>query len=301
MSKNRKKSNIIGKILKLLIVLLIFTIIIICSINLYANITEQHLIRADGSKEIVQGKKEYISALICGVNDNLTDMIMYVKYDVKNGKLFILSIPRDTYVENEYCYGNKINAIYRGENIVPLVNEVQELLGENIDYYVIFDTKLVNELVDEIGGVKVEVPFDMKYDDPTQDLHIDLKAGTQILNGKQAEGFVRFRHNNDMSVAYAMGDLGRIETQQEFMKAFAKEMINPVNIFKIKSIVSLVLDETKTNITVDDIIRYVLDVAKLDISNIITKTASGTPKYINGISYFLLDEEKTQADIEAAF
>lgn len=301
MSENRKKSNIIGKILKLLIVLLIFTIIIICSINLYANITEQHLIRADGSKEIVQGKKEYISALICGVNDNLTDMIMYVKYDVKNGKLFILSIPRDTYVENEYCYGNKINAIYRGENIVPLVNEVQELLGENIDYYVIFDTKLVNELVDEIGGVKVEVPFDMKYDDPTQDLHIDLKAGTQILNGKQAEGFVRFRHNNDMSVAYAMGDLGRIETQQEFMKAFAKEMINPVNIFKIKSIVSLVLDETKTNITVDDIIRYVLDVAKLDISNIITKTASGTPKYINGISYFLLDEEKTQADIEAAF
>lgn len=301
MSENRKKSNIIGKILKLLIVLLIFTIIIICSINLYANITEQHLIRADGSKEIVQGKKEYISALICGVNDNLTDMIMYVKYDVKNGKLFILSIPRDTYVENEYCYGNKINAIYRGKNIVPLVNEVQKLLGENIDYYVIFDTKLVNELVDEIGGVKVEVPFDMKYDDPTQDLHIDLKAGTQILNGKQAEGFVRFRHNNDMSVAYAMGDLGRIETQQEFMKAFAKEMINPVNIFKIKSIVSLVLDETKTNITVDDIIRYVLDVAKLDISNIITKTASGTPKYINGISYFLLDEEKTQADIEAAF
>lgn len=301
MSENRKKSNIIGKILKLLIVLLIFTIIIICSINLYANITEQHLIRADGSKEIVQGKKEYISALICGVNDNLTDMIMYVKYDVKNGKLFILSIPRDTYVENEYCYGNKINAIYRGKNIVPLVNEVQKLLGENIDYYVIFDTKLVNELVDEIGGVKVEVPFDMKYDDPTQDLHIDLKAGTQILNGKQAEGFVRFRHNNDMSVAYAMGDLGRIETQQEFMKAFAKEMINPVNIFKIKSIVSLVLDETKTNITVDDIIRYVLDVAKLDISNIITKIASGTPKYINGISYFLLDEEKTQADIEAAF
>lgn len=301
MSKKKEKNNIIGKIFKLFFVLIIFTIVSIFSITLYSNMTEQHLVKADGSEEFIQGKKEYVSALICGVNDNLTDMIMYVKYDVKNGKLFILSIPRDTYVENEYCYGNKINAIYRGKDIVPLVREVQEILNEKIDYYVIFDTKLVNKLVDEIGGVKVEVPFDMKYDDPTQNLHIDLKAGTQVLNGKQAEGFVRFRHNNDMSVAYAMGDLGRVKTQQEFMKAFVKEIISTTNILKIKNVISIILDETETNITTDAIIRYILDAVKVDINNITTKTATGTPKYINGISYFLLDEEKTQAEIENAF
>lgn len=295
--KDSKKKRKSFSIFKLLFVVAIFFVIAIFSISLYSNVTSHSLVAADGRVETIEGKKEYVSALVCGVNDNLTDTIMYLNYNTKNGKLFIMSIPRDTYVENDYCAGHKINAIYRGKNIVPLVDEVQEILDTKIDYYIIFDTKMVNKLVDEIGGVKVDVPFDMKYDDPTQDLHIDLNKGVQVLNGIEAEHFVRFRHNNDMSVAYAMGDLGRVKTQQEFMKAFAKSMLSPKNIFKIQSIVSIILEDTKTNITSDDILRYILSVIKLDTDNIVTKTAIGAPKYINGISYFLLDSEKTQEEI----
>lgn len=297
--KKREKEKKSLSIFKLLFVIIIFLVICICSLALYTNITTYSYVSADGNEEEIFGKKECVSALICGVNDNLTDTIMYINYNTQNGKLFIMSIPRDTYVENEYCVGHKINAIYREKNIVPLIEEVQELLNTKIDYYAIFDTEIVNKLVDEIGGVKVDVPFDMKYDDPTQDLHIDLEQGGQVLNGKQAEQFVRFRHNNDMSVAYAMGDLGRVKTQQEFMKSLAKSLFNPINVFKIPSIANIILEDTKTNITSSDIVRYILNVAKLDIDNIATTTASGTPKYINGVSYFLLDEEKTQNEINS--
>ena len=296
--KKREKEKKSLSIFKLLFVIIIFLVICICSLALYTNITTYSYVSADGNEEEIFGKKECVSALICGVNDNLTDTIMYINYNTQNGKLFIMSIPRDTYVENEYCVGHKINAIYREKNIVPLIEEVQELLNTKIDYYAIFDTEIVNKLVDEIGGVKVDVPFDMKYDDPTQDLHIDLEQGGQVLNGKQAEQFVRFRHNNDMSVAYAMGDLGRVKTQQEFMKSLAKSLFNPINVFKIPSIANIILEDTKTNITSSDIVRYILNVAKLDIDNIATTTASGTPKYINGVSYFLLDEEKTQNEMK---
>ncbi|MDO4282681.1 MAG: LCP family protein [Clostridia bacterium] len=301
MSKKQKKSSFVGKILRLVFALMVFTIIFISSVALYANVSEQHFVKADGSKEIVQGRKEYVTALVCGVNDKLTDMIMYMKYDTKNGKLFIMSIPRDTYVENEYCAGNKINAIYRGKYVIPLVEEVQKLLDTDIDYYVIFDTELVTKIVDEIGGVEVEVPFEMKYDDPTQDLHIDLEPGVQVLNGKDAEGFVRFRHNNDMSVAYAMGDLGRVKTQQEFVKAFVKSLLRPNNILKINKVVNIILEDTDTNVTMDDVFRYGLDVIKIDVDNIINKTAIGAPKYVNGISYFIMDTEKTQSEMESAF
>lgn len=297
--KKREKEKKSLSIFKLLFVIIIFLVICICSLALYTNITTYSYVSADGNEEEIFGKKECVSALICGVNDNLTDTIMYINYNTQNGKLFIMSIPRDTYVENEYCVGHKINAIYREKNIVPLIEEVQELLNTKIDYYAIFDTEIVNKLVDEIGGVKVDVPFDMKYDDPTQDLHIDLEQGVQVLNGKQAEQFVRFRHNNDMSIAYAMGDLGRVKTQQEFMKSLAKSLFNPINVFKIPSIANIILEDTKTNITSSDIVRYILNVAKLDIDNIATTTASGTPKYINGVSYFLLDEEKTQNEMNS--
>lgn len=154
--KRREKNKKSFGIFRLLFVIIIFLVICICSLALYTNITTHSYVSADGNEEEIFGKKEYVSALICGINDNLTDTIMYVNYNTQSGKLFIMSIPRDTYVENEYCAGHKINAIYRGKNVIPLVEEIQELLNTKIDYYVIFDTKMVNKLVDEIGGVKVK-------------------------------------------------------------------------------------------------------------------------------------------------
>lgn len=100
---------------------------------------------------------------------------MYVNYNVETGKVAMMSIPRDTYITNEYCVGHKLNSLYRGKNTQAFVEQIEELIGVDIDYYLIFDSKMLIDIVDKVGGVEVDVPVRMKYDDPTQNLHIDLK------------------------------------------------------------------------------------------------------------------------------
>lgn len=297
----KKKKSKLGKIIKVFSVLVIVIIAIVLGMNVARYLIGEEVKTADGEMITIHGKKDVIHALICGVNDNLTDTMMYVKYDVKNGNIAMMSIPRDTYVENDYCVGNKLNGIYRGKNIVPLVKEIQELLDIKLDYYVVFDTDIVHQIIDEIGGVEIEVPFRMKYDDPTQDLHIDLQPGVQLLNGEQVEQFVRFRHNNDMSVGYAMGDLGRIKTQQEFMKTLIATLLQPKNLLKAKELINITVENTDTNVTVSDILKYIASARRIKIDHIQTTTAAGSARYINGLSYFLLDEEETRRIIKEEF
>lgn len=245
-------------------------------------------------------KKKVINALVCGTNQTLTDTMLYIKYNVETGKIAMMSIPRDTYVVNDYCIGHKLNAIYRGKNAIELVNQIEEFIGEDINYYLFFDSKMLIELVDAIGGVEVNVPMRMKYDDPTQNLHIDLQEGLQVLNGSQAEQFVRFRKNNDGS-GYAMGDLQRTKVQQEFIKQFAKKVLTPQNILKINELINVVLDNTDTNVTLREALKYVSDVPKINLEEMYTCTAPNEPKYINNISYVLLDKNKVMQEINENF
>ena len=212
-----------------------------------------------------------------------------------------MSIRRDTYVTKEYCIGHKLNAIYRGKNIIPLVNQIQDLIGVKIDYYLVFRADMLISMVDAIGGVEVDVKMRMKYDDPTQNLHIDIKPGKQVLDGKNAEGYVRFRHNNDMTVGYPMGDLDRTEVQQEFIKAFINTVLQPSNLPKIPELINIAQQNTETNVTVREALKYVSDASKIDTSNIVSMTAPGTAQYIDGLSYFLLDTEKARELIESDF
>ena len=304
MSKKNHKKNFCQKTTKLLIIITCISILLwigVYSINCMIGDNEE-ILNADGTKsETGAKKKSIINALVCGINENLTDTMIYVKYNVETGKIAMMSIPRDTYVNNEYCYGHKLNSIYRGQNIVPLVEEIQELINVKIDYYLIFDTEMVHKVVDAVGGVEVEVPMRMKYDDPTQNLHIDLQEGVQVLNGKQAEMFVRFRHNNDMTVGYAMGDLDRTKVQQTFIKAFIKTALSPSNITKYPELLKIALDHTDTNVTVRESLKYATDAAKIDVENIVSLTAPGSAKYIDNLSYFILDEEEAQKIIAEQF
>ena len=174
------------------------------------------------------------------------------------------------------------------------------MLGVNIDYYLFFDRDMLIGMVDEIGGVEVDVPIRMKYDDPTQNLHIDLKKGKQVLNGKQAEQFVRFRKNND-GTGYALGDLQRTQTQQEFIKSFVSTTLSLKNITKIKSLIDIALANTDTNVTAREALKYATDIGKLDISGMYTCTAEGEADYIDGLSYFILDKEETRNVINTKF
>ena len=303
MKKNKKKRNTVQKFKLFFMVLSIIGIVVwgaIYAVN-YTIGEDEEILSADGTKVETTKKKDVINALVCGINENLTDTMIYVRYDVNSGKIAMMSIPRDTYVTNDYCIGHKLNAIYRGKNVVPLVEEIQELLDVKIDYYLIFDTEMVHELVDAVGGVEIEVPMRMKYDDPTQNLHIDLQKGLQVLNGKQAEMFVRFRHNNDMTVGYSMGDLDRTKVQQTFIKAFAKTALSASNIPKYPELIKIALEHTDTNVTVREALKYATDATKIDVENIISLTAPGEAKYIDNLSYFVLDEDETRKVIKEQF
>lgn len=241
-----------------------FSILYVINYNIDASsISEENTteIRCKATSE----KKEVISALVCGINENLTDTIIYIRYNVKTGKIAMMSIPRDTYVDNEYCIGHKINAIYRGKNVVPLIDEIEDMLDVKIDYYLFFRADMLREMVDAIGGVEVDVAMRMKYDDPTQDLHIDLYPGVQVLNGDKAEQYVRFRSNNDYTVGYAMGDVDRTKVQQEFIKKFIKTALSVSNISKAPQLINIAQNNTNTNVTAREALKYVSDLPKVDL------------------------------------
>lgn len=292
----KKKKNIYQKLTTFFIV--IFAIGVVLWTSIYAVnrvIGEDSLATQAGSNDskVSTKKKSEINALIVGTNQNLTDTMMYVNYNVETGKVAMMSIPRDTYITNEYCVGHKLNSLYRGKNTQAFVEQIEELIGVDIDYYLIFDSKMLIDIVDKVGGVEVDVPVRMKYDDPTQNLHIDLKKGTQVLNGKQAEQFVRYRKGNDGS-GYARGDLQRTEVQQQFIKNFISTVLSAKNLTKIPDLINVALDNTDTNITAREALKYSTDVMKIDTSNISSCTAPGEAKYINNISYFVMDKEKTK-------
>ena len=303
--KKKKKKNFIQKLGSFF-----FTLTLIAAL-IFSSLAALNIIMGEEFDEIAgnilqTNKKEVINALVCGINDNMTDTIMYIRYEVKTGKIGIMSIPRDTSIAGSTPPANssyKINSIYRGSNTTELVKEVEDLIDVKIDYYLFFDSKMLISMIDEIGGIEVNVPMRMKYDDPTQNLHIDLQPGTQVLNGKQAEQFVRFRKNND-GTGYSGGDIERTKTQQEFIKKFISSVLSPKNVFKIKNLIEIALNNTDTNITLREALKYVTDLRKVDVDNMVTCTAPGN--YYDAtnpvwVSFWVLDEDEVRRVIKEDF
>ncbi|MCD8331189.1 MAG: LCP family protein, partial [Oscillospiraceae bacterium] len=142
-----------------------------------------------------------------------TDTILLAAYDVDNQALNVMSIPRDTMVNIPYDI-KKINGVYNyagggDEGIQAVYTEVSQLVGFVPDFSVVVEWEAVGELVDAIGGVWFDVPYNMYYDDPTQDLHIYVDKGYQLLDGETAMSVIRWRQNND-GTGYTDGDIGRI-------------------------------------------------------------------------------------------
>lgn len=236
-----------------------------------------------------------VNGLILGTDESglRTDFIMFVSYNPQTQKVNLISIPRDTRVPDSV--DKKINSIYQKNKQDSSINEVEKILGVSIKYYAVINFKGLRNIVDDVGGVPIDVPMDMHYHDPYQNLYIDLNKGYQVLDGKNAEGLVRFRHG------YADADLGRIRTQQKFISALAGQILKPQNIPKLPSIIKTITENVKTNISVSSILGYLGDAAKISQDKIIAETLPGDPKYIGDGSYFIYDKQKTKQMVEAIF
>jgi LCP family protein required for cell wall assembly len=240
-----------------------------------------------------------------------TDTIMVGCYNSETNGISLISVPRDTIVSvsaadyrtmrEEFPEPGKqvmkINAIhhYSGNDLGPemLVKYLNEILGTDIQYYVRVDFKAFHYLVDSIGGIEFDVPQDMDYDDPSQDLAIHLKAGLQTLDGDKAEQLVRFRKDN-YGGGYINGDLGRIEMQQEFMKVLLAKVASVDTITKNPTAyVNAMFNYITTNVTVSDAIKYASVLGKLDTSKIETYTLPGDVASLYGISGYEMYPEET--------
>ena len=169
-----------------------------------------------------------------------TDVLMLGFINGRDKSVDVISIPRDTQVKIGSRY-YKINSAYAIGQEEQTIETVENLLDVEIDGYVKFSFETFRETIDAIGGVKFDVPQDMFYEDPYQDLYIDLKAGPQHLNGEEAEGLVRYRR-------YPTGDEGRIAVQQEFIKEIIRQKANPMLLLRLPAIISTLEYNIDTNL-----------------------------------------------------
>lgn len=299
--------KILKVICRILIVLLI--VIVISGLGVFGAVkylrwqADQREIVDEQGNIVPIAEKELepnVTCLFLGVNGALTDFIMLGQYNPNTREVSLLSIPRDTKVQG--TIDGKINSAYLGKYPDRTIEKVKEVTGIKAQYYVVFNTSILRKIVDEIGGVTFEVPFNMNYDDPYQDLYIHLKKGTYRLTGSQAEQLVRFRHSNDYKVGYSDGDVGRVKTQQKFIMAAISRLLEPQNLLKLNSIINIVIDNTKTNITWDVAKNYIDDVATFRPDRITINTVPGYGGYAeNGVSYYFYNAEETKTLVDEMF
>lgn len=260
--------------------------------------------------EKVEEERNDIMFLLMGVDANdiayskgtRTDTMMLTNVDLDTGKISILSIPRDTRTTVRGIQ-DKINAAHAYEGAEYAVEVTAALLDIDLEYFVKVDYQIVQDVVNEIGGVTVEVPFDMKYYDPTPNppLNINIKKGERTLDGKNAHDFLRFRQNNYGTVGYADGDVGRTKTQQYFMKELVKQTLTPRNILKLPKLVETYFDNVETNIPLRVMLKGALAANKIDGELMETETLPGEGSYIGGVSYFIHDGEETEEVLRNLF
>lgn len=223
--------------------------------------------------EAFQDKKR-VNVLLLGVNGNLTDTIMLASFDMDAKHIDLISIPRDTYYHRNGYNGageNKINAAYRGDpvNTARAVSEV--LLGMPINYYAVLDYEGVENIVDSMGGVPMTIrKGGMYYKDPYDKppLVIAIPEGEQLLNGKQAVQFLRFR------AGYADADIGRIKAQQEFMKSAFKQSLG----IGLPKVAKTVFENVKSDITIGMATKLATKAIGITGEDITTYTLPHTPQ-----------------------
>lgn len=223
----------------------------------------------------------YQTFLLLGTDDGNgnADTIMVVSFDTKNSKVGVISIPRDTLVD-EPRKVKKINGAYGIGGVKELKAEVSELVGFPVDHSIKVDIAAFVDLVNELGGVDFYVPCDMFHNDGAGFI-IDLKEGQQTLDGSEALQLVRYR-------GYASADLGRIQTQQNFLIAMAKQILKASNLSKIDEFARIFDRYVETDLSLTDIIYFASQALYLDFSEDVTfATLPGDGEvHYGGVMYY---------------
>jgi polyisoprenyl-teichoic acid--peptidoglycan teichoic acid transferase len=233
-----------------------------------------------------EGSGQKVNILILGVDERdddvgRSDTTLLLTVDPKEKQASLLSIPRDSRVKIPGHGYDKINAAYAYGGHRLSEQTVADLVGVPVDYYLLINFAAFDKIVDSIGGVDINVEKRMHYEDPYDNLVIDLKPGMQHLDGKTAIQYVRYRDEE--------GDIGRVGRQQKFMKAILDQVTSPMVIPRIPAIIAEVASAVKTDLTIGDMMNLAKILNEVHKQGLHTEMVSGKPAYIQDISYWLPD------------
>lgn len=313
--KSRKEQSAFMKILALIIIIFIggvFAIFLFADnreflenqfgqdsfiTRLFVRLTQSNTNKEKAEFSLPFGPRKQ-NILLLGVDSNgedsdiwegtRTDTIVVLNIDPKSKSLNAISIPRDSKV---YLPGNngiqKINAAHAIGGIKMTIRTIEDTLGIRIDKYLMVHDEAVKKIVEALGGVDIYVEKNMHYNDFSGNLHINLTKGRHHLNADEVVGYLRFRHD-------AMGDIGRTQRQQWFLRGLLQEMQKPETIAKIPDILAVAKKYVKTDMSLYEMSQYAALAKHFDLNNIEIATLPGAPNKKGYTSYWILDPEKTQ-------
>jgi LCP family protein required for cell wall assembly len=230
-------------------------------------------LRAPGSTEVTEGR---------------SDVIILLHIDPEKGFLSLLSVPRDLRVKVEGFGHRKINAAYAYGGGALLIRTIQNELGIDLDHYIAVNLEAFKAITDSLGGVYIDV--DRPYDDGK----IEFDPGFQLLDGLNAERFVRTRHDQNI-------DFGRMARQQRYLSA-VRQQVSQWNLpLKLPGLIKTIFKYADTDLSAGEVVKLAYWATKLDNNGIKRAEIIGATGDMNGSFYILPTPEELAAAREDFF
>lgn len=280
-------------------------------------VIEENQLKEMEDLEVEEDVPEAINGLLIGFDrtNGLTDVIMVGHIDPENNTVQIISIPRDLeiyFTEDEFkaikknnpknrILHAKLNNIYSligwDETALMDIKAIAEVITDlEIDYMMTINIDGFKDMVDAVGGVEFDVPQDMYYNDPAQDLYIDLDKGLQVLDGDKAEQLVRYRKG------YERGDLQRIEVQQEFVAAMVDQVIHRSDFNKISQLLTTSYNMIDTDFGLVVMLEYAEFFFNLELEHVLAEenmiTIPSWGEKVEGLWFQYFDLEEARAAVD---
>lgn len=294
----------------ILLVLLLVAVVALAGATVYAYL---NMVRpAPVTTQAVKAKerppetlKNRVNILLLGIDDKdkenpydtarRSDTMMVASISPEDGTVNLLSLPRDTQVNIAGRKGyDKLNHAYAYGGAQMARNTVEQFLQIPINYYVVIDWQAFIKVIDILGGVDLYVEHDMDYQDPYADLDIHISKGYQHLDGEKAGQYVRFRSDE-------LGDIGRVQRQQRFLKALAKEMMQVGTILKAPALVNTLNQYVETDMSVMTMLKVANSLKTFNSNNLTAEMLPGDFATIDGLSYWVPNREQTQQLVQSMF
>ena len=247
---------------------------------------EAYLVRQEENRGEVDVRFDgYTNVLVLGLDDAVNvdeapekraDAILLVSMENATGKVRILNIPRDTWVPMAQEKGEtRLSHVYAVGGAPLMVRTINQMFGISIHQYVVIDLDTFAKIIDAVGGIDIYVERDMDYDDPEAGLSIHMRQGYRHLDGVGAECYLRYRSDD-------LGDLGRTQRQQKFVKAFYAKLLRVDTLPKVPQIADILKQNVTTSAELFDSVH---------IGNVVRKLNAQPPRTIMLPGDFARDDD----------